>query len=121
MPAGRLNFWVPMFYKVEFSVVGQKFVLEEVYLGFKHVPIVQNVIFGNQQPPMALLHLGFCASFIVGGGESSLRFRARPESHLAPFLVDTKSIETDTAFTFAPRRRWCAVRCRSRPNISAPP
>jgi phosphate-selective porin OprO/OprP len=36
----------------------------------------------------------------VGGGETSLRFRARPESHLAPFLVDTKSIGTDTAITF---------------------
>jgi phosphate-selective porin len=177
---GEFNFFVPLFYKVEFSLVGEKFVLEEVYVGFKKVPIVQNVILGNQQTPMALegavsgrdltfmeqaapvqafapgikpgvfvggpvddrltwgvgwfsgssdvevgglsglttgigrvtglawdrmdgasrhlLHLGLSASLIVGGGEA-VRFRARPEVHLAPFLVDTKNIEADTAFT----------------------
>ena len=44
-----------------------------------------------------LLHLGLSASFVLAGG-GDLRYRARPESILAPFFVDTDEIDGNSAF-----------------------
>lgn len=177
---GDLHVLIPMFYKVEISVQGGAFVLEENYLGFRDVPLAGNLIVGNVQTPMGLeavlsgrdltfmeasapvqafapgvkagilagrpvfdhhatwafgffsgggsveigtftgqttavgrvtwlpldrtdaagtpilLHLGLSSSLALGGG-APVRYQARPESFLAPFIVDTGDLPVDTA------------------------
>lgn len=53
----------------------------------------------------ALLHTGIGVShmFIAGDG---VRYRARPESYLAPFLVDTGSMEGGRAFLYNAEAAW---------------
>jgi phosphate-selective porin OprO/OprP len=43
-----------------------------------------------------LVHLGFSASHVFSASDG-VRYRSRPESHLAPIFVDTGDIEADTA------------------------
>jgi phosphate-selective porin OprO/OprP len=43
-----------------------------------------------------LLHLGLSGSYVFSASEG-IRYRSRPESHLAPILVDTGEIGADTA------------------------
>jgi phosphate-selective porin OprO/OprP len=47
-----------------------------------------------------LLHLGWSGSFVEPRGEM-VRFRARPESHLAPRLVDTGAFSADGQYLMA--------------------
>lgn len=47
-----------------------------------------------------LLHLGASGS-VVNTKDDSIRFRSRPESHLAPRFVDTGAIPADAAYTAA--------------------
>lgn len=48
-------------------------------------------------PGAELLHLALSTSFVLSGG-GDLRYRARPESMLAPFLVDSGEIDGDSYF-----------------------
>jgi phosphate-selective porin OprO/OprP len=48
-------------------------------------------------PGGTLLHLGLSTSFVLAGG-GDLRYRARPESFLAPYLADTDTIDGNSAF-----------------------
>lgn len=48
-------------------------------------------------PEADLLHLGLSGSIVLAGG-GTLRYRARPESILAPFLADTDEIDGNSAF-----------------------
>mgnify|MGYP000860340885 CR=1 FL=1 len=43
------------------------------------------------------LHLGYSTSY-RGVGDTGYRARARPESSIAPFVVDTKNLDADTAY-----------------------
>ena len=52
-----------------------------------------------------LLHLGLSGS-IVFAGENTVRYRSRPESHLAPYVVDTGEIAADGAVTFGAEAAW---------------
>jgi phosphate-selective porin OprO/OprP len=57
--------------------------------------LVWRPIWNAEQPESsALLHLGASASFTFTGS-GDLRYRARPESFLAPYLVDTGDFEGD--------------------------
>jgi phosphate-selective porin OprO/OprP len=52
-----------------------------------------------------LLHLGLSGSAVYAG-EHTVRYRSRPESHLAPYVVDTGEIEADGAFTVGAEAAW---------------
>lgn len=52
-----------------------------------------------------LLHLGLSGS-VVYAGEESVHYRSRPESHLAPYVVDTGEIDADGAFTLGAEAAW---------------
>lgn len=52
-----------------------------------------------------LLHLGL-SSYGLYAGNESLRYRSRPASHLAPFVVDTGSIAADGAVTIGLEAAW---------------
>jgi phosphate-selective porin OprO/OprP len=52
-----------------------------------------------------LLHLGLSGS-IVYAGQHTVRYRSRPESHLAPYVVDTGEIDADGAYTFCAEAAW---------------
>ena len=47
-----------------------------------------------------LVHLGISGSYIFSPRDS-VRYRARPESHLAPYLADTGPIKADNAYVVA--------------------
>jgi phosphate-selective porin OprO/OprP len=50
-------------------------------------------------PDEALLHLGLSASYVLSS-RAEIRYKARPESFIAPTLVDTDRLDTDNAFPF---------------------
>lgn len=52
-----------------------------------------------------LLHLGMSGS-ILYAGESTVRYQSRPESHLAPFVVDTEEIPADGAYAGGLEVAW---------------
>jgi phosphate-selective porin OprO/OprP len=52
-----------------------------------------------------LLHLGVSAN-ILYAGNGSVRYRSRPESHLAPYVVDTGDIVADTALVTGAEAAW---------------
>jgi phosphate-selective porin OprO/OprP len=52
-----------------------------------------------------LLHLGLSAN-ILYSADSSLRYRSRPESHLAPYVVDTGNIAADGALVAGAEAAW---------------
>lgn len=52
-----------------------------------------------------LLHLGLSGS-VLYAGESIVRYRSRPESHLAPYLVDTGEMKADGAYTAGFETAW---------------
>jgi phosphate-selective porin OprO/OprP len=52
-----------------------------------------------------LLHLGWSGS-VVYAGENSVRYRSRPESHLAPYVVDTGEIAADSTLTSGFELAW---------------
>jgi len=52
-----------------------------------------------------LLHLGLSAN-ILYSGNSTVRYQARPESHLAPFVVDTGDISSKGALVVGGEAAW---------------
>jgi len=52
-----------------------------------------------------LLHLGLSANALYSSS-SALRYRSRPESHLAPYVIDTGDIEASDAVTFGVETAW---------------
>ena len=55
--------------------------------------------------PARLLHLGVSANLLYSGS-SSVRYRSRPESHLAPYAVDTGDLEADEALVVGAEAAW---------------
>jgi len=53
-------------------------------------------IYEDNEDCYRLLHLGLALSHVFSSS-SSIRYEARPESHLAPFLVDTGEIQAQNA------------------------
>lgn len=53
-------------------------------------------IYEDNEDRYRLLHLGVALSHVFSDS-SSIRYQARPESHLAPFLVDTGDIQAQNA------------------------
>ncbi len=51
------------------------------------------------------LHLGLSADLQYGGG-GQIRYRARPESYIAPYVVDTGAISADKAGTYGVEAAW---------------
>jgi len=59
-----------------------------------------------EQPGSArLLHLGLSAN-ILYSGDSTVRYQARPESHLAPYVVDTGNIPSEGALVVGAEAAW---------------
>jgi phosphate-selective porin OprO/OprP len=52
-----------------------------------------------------LLHLGMSGSLLYAG-DSTVRYQSRPESHLAPFVVDTGDVPADSAYAGAVEAAW---------------
>lgn len=52
-----------------------------------------------------LLHLGISTSLLYAGG-SEVRYQSRPESHLAPHVIDTGKISSDGALTLGTEATW---------------
>ncbi len=52
-----------------------------------------------------LLHLGLSGDYSFSSG-SNVRFRSRPESHLAPYVVDTGDINARNTFIFGGEAAW---------------
>jgi phosphate-selective porin OprO/OprP len=53
----------------------------------------------------AFLHVGLSASYAFSG-DSQIRYRARPESFIAPFVVDTGDLPASGAFQYALEAAW---------------
>ncbi len=51
----------------------------------------------DREASRELVHLGLSASISLGSAEP-VRYQARPESHLAPFIVDTDDIDASNAY-----------------------
>jgi phosphate-selective porin OprO/OprP len=180
---GDLAVVIPLFYKLEISVIHNQAVAEENYFGVKNVPFLQSVTAGNMKTPFSLesrasfsnrmfmevaapsqafapgikpglavggpvldqratwrfglfsgasnqqignlsglataigrltwlpvdrgdegdrdlVHLGLSGSVSAGSNQQPVRYRARPEAHLAPYLVDTGDIDASSAWQF---------------------
>jgi phosphate-selective porin OprO and OprP len=52
-----------------------------------------------------LLHLGLNGT-VLYAGDTTVRYRTRPESHLAPYVVDTGEIAANAAYTFDVEAAW---------------
>lgn len=52
-----------------------------------------------------LLHLGLNFNLLYSAS-SSVRYRTRPESHLAPYVLDTGDIDANSAFMFDVETAW---------------
>ena len=52
-----------------------------------------------------LLHVGLSAN-ILYSGNNTVRYQARPESHLAPYVVDTGEINADGALVVGAEAAW---------------
>jgi phosphate-selective porin OprO/OprP len=59
----------------------------------------------NQPGSETLLHLGLSAN-VLYSASSALRYRSRPESHLAPYVVDTGDIAADGALVTGAEVAW---------------
>lgn len=55
--------------------------------------------------PPRLLHLGLSGNLQLSS-DGELRFRARPESYIAPYVIDTATLSTDRASTLALEAAW---------------
>jgi phosphate-selective porin OprO/OprP len=62
---------------------------------------------GDGTSRRSLLHLGLSAAYLVAE-DSGIRYRARPESFLAPFLVDTGDIAARNAAFLGTEIAWMA-------------
>jgi phosphate-selective porin OprO/OprP len=52
-----------------------------------------------------LLHLGLSANLLYSSS-STVRYQSRPESHIAPFVIDTGDIQSRGAATFGTEAAW---------------
>jgi phosphate-selective porin OprO and OprP len=52
-----------------------------------------------------LLHLGVSAN-VLYSASSSVRYRSRPESHLAPYVIDTEDMAADGALVLGVETAW---------------
>jgi phosphate-selective porin OprO/OprP len=70
---------------------------------FTGLPLYQ----ANPEEPHAtkLLHLGLSAN-ILYSASSSVHYRSRPESHLAPYVVDTGAMPADGAIVVGAEAAW---------------
>jgi phosphate-selective porin OprO/OprP len=59
----------------------------------------------NHPDSAKLLHLGLSAN-ILYSSSSSVRYRSRPESHLAPYVIDTGDMEADGALVAGSEVAW---------------
>jgi phosphate-selective porin OprO and OprP len=59
----------------------------------------------GQDEPVRLLHLGLSAN-ILYSASSTVRYQSRPESHLAPYVVDTGDIAADGALVAGTEIAW---------------
>ncbi len=59
----------------------------------------------GQPHSQRLLHLGVSGS-VVYAGQNSVRYRTRPESHLAPYVVDTGEIDAEGALSLGAEAAW---------------
>jgi len=59
----------------------------------------------NQPESPRLLHLGLSAN-ILYSANSTVRYRSRPESHLAPYVVDTSDIASSSALVLGAEAAW---------------
>jgi phosphate-selective porin OprO/OprP len=60
----------------------------------------------SEQPDSTkLLHLGLSAN-VLYSASSSVRYRSRPESHLAPYVIDTGDIAADRALMVGAEAAW---------------
>lgn len=59
----------------------------------------------NHPDSSSLLHLGLSAN-VLYSGTSLVRYRSRPESHLAPYVVDTGDIAADGALVIGTEAAW---------------
>jgi phosphate-selective porin OprO and OprP len=59
----------------------------------------------NQDGSSRLLHLGLSAN-VLYSGSSSVHYRSRPESHLAPYVVDTGDIAAEGSLVAAAEAAW---------------
>jgi phosphate-selective porin OprO and OprP len=59
----------------------------------------------DQPGSTQLLHLGLSAN-ILYSGDSKVRYQARPESHLAPYVVDTGDISSEGALVVGGEAAW---------------
>jgi phosphate-selective porin OprO/OprP len=59
----------------------------------------------NEPESNRLLHLGLSAN-ILYSADSSVHYRSRPESHLAPYAIDTGSIDADGAVVAGFEAAW---------------
>jgi len=59
----------------------------------------------GQEAPAQLLHLGLSANLLYSAS-STLRYQSRPESHLAPYVVDTGDIAADGALVAGAEVAW---------------
>jgi len=66
---------------------------------------IDNPASDGSKSPGQLLHLGVSA-YSLYAGANSVRYRTRPESHLAPYLVDTGSIDSDGAIVVGGEAAW---------------
>ena len=55
--------------------------------------------------PPRLVHLGLSGNLQLSS-DGRLRFRARPESYIAPYVIDTATLSTDRASTLALEAAW---------------
>jgi phosphate-selective porin OprO and OprP len=70
---------------------------------FTGLPIFQAE--ADKSKSTKLLHLGLSAN-ILYSSSSSLRYRSRPESHLAPYVIDTGDIAADSALVTGAEVAW---------------
>jgi phosphate-selective porin OprO/OprP len=59
----------------------------------------------NHPGSASLLHLGLSAN-VLYSASSSVRYRSRPESHLAPYVIDTGNIAADSALVTGAEAAW---------------
>lgn len=55
--------------------------------------------------PRRFLHLGLSSSYLVATGDG-VQYQSRPESFLAPFLVDTDEVDADGAYILGTELAW---------------
>jgi phosphate-selective porin OprO/OprP len=59
----------------------------------------------NHPGSATLLHLGLSANYLYSAN-SAVRYRSRPESHLAPYIVDTGNIHANGALVAGAEAAW---------------